>query len=232
MISEVKKIVEHIQKYLDLDNVNYNADYGYSHVPICVIDSVFSTGRKYKSVINTVNHFCEKIGIENTKVQLPNSEQFSVTDMLALFEGQTFDYMAKEVFANASPTSSRNGILRSEAIYRFCQVLNKYHVNYKADIKKIINDETFEKEIKKIPGQKSGLTLSYFFMLAGSDGDVKPDRMILRFVKSTLGYDVNLTTASELIKKAAKLLQSEYPKLTPRLLDHEIWKYQKKISIK
>ena len=64
-------------------------------------------------------------------------------------------------------------------------------------------------------------------MLAGSDEFIKPDRMILRFLFSALGRQVSPVEAQLLLHGATQQLRRSYPELTPRLLDHEVWKYQR-----
>jgi len=74
-----------------------------------------------------------------------------------------------------------------------------------------------------IPGQRSGISWRYLRMLLGLP-DVKPDRMILRFVGSALGVGesaVNGDEAVALIEAAA-----QHFGVDPRALDHEIWEYQ------
>ena len=44
--------------------------------------------------------------------------------------------------------------------------------------------------MRAIPGQRSGISLTYFFMLAGSDDLVKPDRMLGRFLRGCLSHEV------------------------------------------
>ncbi len=73
------------------------------------------------------------------------------------------------MFQNRQRTSSRNGILKAEAVYQFCRVLHKYSVNYLQDVIKLYGNQEFEKEIKLISGQKSGISLVYFYMLVGED---------------------------------------------------------------
>jgi len=119
--------------------------------------------------------------------------------------------------------------LKSEAVCRFCTVLKEHGVNYYQDLPNLISNITFENSIKDIPGQKSGLSLNYFYMLSGDDIFIKADRMIIRFIKSCIDRTVNAHEASSLIKGVHELLVREFPTLTPRLMDQEIWKYQRNI---
>ena len=64
-------------------------------------------------------------------------------------------------------------------------------------------------------------------MLAGSDNFVKPDRMVLRFLETALSRRVMPQEAAELLRSVAQALSADFPSVTPRLLDHEVWKYQR-----
>jgi hypothetical protein len=72
-----------------------------------------------------------------------------------------------------------------------------------------------------LPSQSSGVTFNYLLILAGYSS-VKPDRMIIRFVKEHGGVTRKLTPrqTGDLIKQVAKL----YPVPANRL-DHVIWRY-------
>lgn len=52
--------------------------------------------------------------------------------------------------------------------------------------------------------------------------------MVTRFVADTLGVrNVKPELCERLVREASAILRTEYPKLTPSLLDHAIWKYQR-----
>ena len=84
-----------------------------------------------------------------------------------------------------------------------------------------------EQALRAIPGQASGKSLKYFFMLAGDPNLMKPNRMTLGFLTAVLGRPVGDDEAQVLIASACEILVEQYPLLTPRGLDHEIWKFQR-----
>jgi hypothetical protein len=74
-----------------------------------------------------------------------------------------------------------------------------------------------------VPGQASGISWRYMRMLAGLP-DVKPDRMVIRFLTSALHVvetSIDSDRAADLIQAAA-----EHFGVDQRALDHEIWEYQ------
>lgn len=72
---------------------------------------------------------------------------------------------ADVIFKNHQRTSSRNGVLKAEAVFLFATILQKYGIETLSDmLEKRIPSEA-EREILEIPGQKSGLALRYFACL-------------------------------------------------------------------
>jgi hypothetical protein len=85
-----------------------------------------------------------------------------------------------------------------------------------------------ETALRSVPGQRSAISVSYFFMLAGDENLVKPDRWIGRFLKRHLGYVTSSAEAQSLIAGACAILRVKYPHLTPRLLDNVIWNLERR----
>ena len=135
--------------------------------------------------------------------------------------------MTERVYQNRQRTSTRMGILKTEAVLRFSKVLSRFGVEYLQDVQKVIGNLGFEAEIKKIPGQRSGISLRYFYMLVGEKNYIKPDRMITRFVEQVTGKSYSAEEITRLFIGACDLLVKDYPNLTPRMLDNLIWNYQR-----
>ena len=142
------------------------------------------------------------------------------------FEKFDTESLAKEVFKNSHRTSTKNGILKSEAVVEFLTILNKYKINTFQDLDKM--NEKIENEILNIKGQKSGISIQYFYMLAGSNELIKPDRMIIRFLEKYLERKITIKESLGIISKTCEILESDFSvKITPRELDNAIWNYQR-----
>ena len=229
MRDEIALVAEFCKTNLDLENVRTADEYGYSSLPLCVIDSVFSIGVNYASTRNTVDRFCEYFQVSKTSAATPPdiSEQLSISKFLQINSEQGIEGMARNVYQNLQRTSTRNGILKAEAVVRFSEVLMQSTVNYLQDVEKILGNQKFESAITKIPGQRSGLSLRYFYMLAGAENYVKPDRMVMRFLQSALDRYPSIDESQKIIVGACEILSKRYPELNPRALDHQIWLYQR-----
>ena len=215
---EVQQLANYCKTHLDLTTLVIADEYNYPNLPLCIIDAIFSIGVKYESTKNTVNRFIKHSG---------DAVEYSVNDLLALFHEHSVEFMAKEVFQNLQRTSTKNGILKAEAVFRVAKVLSKHHVDSLIDMKKVVNEAEFEADFKEIPGQNSGISLRYFYMLAGFEDQIKPDRMVVRFLEVVLKHAVKVNDCHPLLIEACKLLVLEYPNINPRNLDHAIWLHQR-----
>ena len=71
-----------------------------------------------------------------------------------------------------------------------------------------------------MPGQGSGISWRYVRLLAGVQ-EVKPDRMIIRFVARAIGRTPMPNEAAALVTAVATGLNVDL-----RGLDHRIWRFQ------
>jgi len=231
MNNNIDLIVAHADKVLTLDSACLGSEYYYKSLPLCIVDAVYSIGVRYEGVKNVVDRYCACFDLQRTRTTKslfsPVHEQESIAAFCENAERIGPANMAVEVYRNRQRTSARNGILKADAVYRFATILRKYDIEYLQDISGAVENIALEKDIRSIPGQTSGISLKYFFMLAGSDDLIKPDRMILAFLGEALGRLVSVSEAQDFLTAAAKQLRVNYPNLTPRLLDHEIWKFQR-----
>jgi len=225
----IHNFLDYCKTKLDFSNLPQTEEYGYHNLPLCIIDAVFSIGVNYTSTENVVKRFCEHFGVTRLREKelAPQSEQLSVSAFIQFHQGFTFQEMAEKVYQNKQRTSSRNGILKTEAVFRFAGVVQKFGVEYLQDVHKVLGNEKFEAEIARIPGQSSGLSTRYFYMLAGDENFIKPDRMIHRFIQAAIGRDLSIEDCQELLVTAHAELVRDYPLLTPRSLDHQIWVWQR-----
>ena len=90
--------------------------------------------------------------------------------------------------------------------------------------------QDFGEQVKAVwlgqPGQRSGTSWRYLRMLTGQD-DVKPDRMVRRFVARALGFGENAETSVSEDKSVDLICDAaEAFGVSQRILDHEIWNYE------
>lgn len=223
------KLATFCDSYLNLKDAKLPKEYYYQSLPLCLIDAVFSIGIKYQTVQKVVERYCQFFAYKKFRdnVDLPSTEeQESISNFLSK-QGK-YDF-TQVIFQNRNRTSPKNGILKTDAVFEFAMVLKKYKIEYFQDINNIYGNNNLITDIKNIPGQKSGISLKYFLMLAGDDNMIKPDRQIIAFLESVLKQKVGLNEAQVILEKCCTLLRTKYQHLTPRLLDYQIWLYQREL---
>lgn len=231
MNNEHQTIAKKADNILSLAKARLGDEYYYNSLTLCVIDSVFSIAVQYASVQAVVHRYCTAYGLDRFRAdrsQVPNKDtQEPISGLCARYDGMEPQRMAEEIYQNHQRTSARSGILKADAVNQFAQILRAHGIEYFQDIGTNLPTGTLERDIKAIRGQGSGISLQYFWMLAGTDDLIKPDRMILRFLGEILERPIDTAEATPLIAGATEVLQRQYAHLTPRLLDHAIWEYQR-----
>jgi len=225
----IAQIADHCRNHLDLNVDRLDAEGYYVSLPLCVIDTVYSIGARYQSTELTVKRYCQFFGLERlSETRFPDpARQHSISQLLEIFDRYGVERMASEVFQNRQRTSTRNGILKAEAVGRVSQLLHRFQVEFLQDAERVLGDRDFEAQFQAIPGQASGISLRYFYMLVGSEDFIKPDRMVARFIWAATQRQVTVEQMHVVIVGAAKILSQQYPSLTPRRLDHMIWNFQR-----
>ncbi|MCU6480467.1 hypothetical protein [Arthrobacter sp. A2-55] len=188
---------------------------------LCIIDSLFSTGSHYQSVINVVNNYCShRIG------QGGKPEHDGTKELIGTYTDIGGSDKWADLVNNRKPAHTHPGaLLKAEVIYRAAEKLHAMGIKTMADLYVAHAADEHLTELKtawrKLPSQSSGVTFNYFLILAGFQS-VKPDRMVLRFVEEHVGGGRTLTPmqTADLIKAVAQA----YP-TTPSKLDHIIWRY-------
>lgn len=186
-------------------------------------------GVRYQSTENVVRRYCDFFDVPvwvPRDPATPHDQQHSVDDFLNNVRPLEPVQLADRVFRNRHRTSTKNGILKAEAVVAFCDTLHDHGVQFMDQALRLVRDKTFDQRIRRIKGQGSGTSLKYFFMLVGEETFIKPDRMILRFLSNVLHRRVDTAEAQDLLTETVRSLRHDYPVLTARSLDHAIWKHQ------
>lgn len=236
LTNDQKLIYDKCNTELTLHTAKLGDEYYYNSLPLCVIDAVYSIGVRYTSTRNTVIRYCNNTHIHRLSKPLGNfSDAHTINDLIENISPYTdTDYGASEneLFGNNQKTSTKNGILKSKAVFMFAKVLAANGIQTISDIRNTSFTclDTIEAQIRKIAGQKSGISFSYFLMLSGDDEHMKIDRWLLRFVGDALHIKKfsNVSKAQNDLLAVCDELKKTYPNLTARLLDHTIWSYMKK----
>ncbi|MHA7289577.1 hypothetical protein ACX80V_08025 [Arthrobacter sp. MDT3-24] len=188
---------------------------------LCIIDSLFSTGSHYTSVINVVAEYCKY-----RRSQGGDPYTDGTQELLTTFDEVGDSAGWAKLVNNHKPAHTKPGaLLKAEVIHRAAKTLKALDIMTLTDLRqRHAQDEDLtavKKKWLKLPSQSSGVTFNYFLILAGFQS-VKPDRMVIRFVEEHAGLQGKLTPmqTAELIKQVARLYPTQ-----PRRLDHIIWRH-------
>jgi hypothetical protein len=199
----------------------WSAPGGYDSVGLAIIDAVWSIGVRYQSVENVIARYrAERLaGGGDPDADRPEDVRRFVESC-----GGPEAFAAR--MGNRQRTSTRNGILKAEAVLREARILEQEGVAVPADVADAGQDrlDHLRRQWSSVPGQGSGVSWHAFSMLIGL-ADVKPDRMVRRFVAAALGRTsetaVGADEARDLVMAAAARLD-----VSPRALDYAIWARQ------
>lgn len=208
-----------IDKKIFEDKLAEMEDYGFNSLVFSVINSVYSISANYSSTIAVVERFAKHI---NRSLK----DQYLISEFIRDFGNAEVDELATTVFKNRQRTSTRNGILKADAVVQFIRVLYLHGIETNEDLLNYEDKYRLIYDIKKIKGQGSGLTYDYVLMLAGDVNTFKPDRHIFRFFSEHLGLEVTSSENLEkLFRKQLEIVKKDYPDMNVRTLDSAIWFY-------
>lgn len=241
MDGDAERVAAYCRQHLGAElNKPLDSEYFYQSLPFCVIDAVYSIAVRYcktvfeslsdEPIMNVVGRYCEHFTLRpyrDRSIIPPQDAQLPVSCLVKQMNQIGCPQFTEKIFDNRQRTSARSGILKSEAVLQFAAVLYQHGVNCFQDVPTILDDEHFVESIKRIRGQSSGVSLTYFLMLSGSDNFVKDDRRVRAFLKRCLDRSIRDGEAQELLSHACALLKSEYPNLNERLLDNRVWNYER-----
>jgi hypothetical protein len=217
--NKVSTLVQYISSQLPPGWPTASQPDGYpDSLGLCVIDAIWSMGVRYGGVENVLRRYRTYRGTA--------ADHDSPGDLVEAIEQSGGPGAFSDLVKNHQRTSTKSGILKSQAVLEAARVLIEHGVHTCSDLQSLVitGDEiAVENQWISIRGQSSGISWSYFLMLAGIDG-VKPDRMIRRFVARALGAkDIPAQEAAVLVNAAAKTLGTSATQL-----DHAIWFFERK----
>ncbi|WP_024476660.1 hypothetical protein [Arthrobacter sp. CAL618] len=189
---------------------------------LCVIDSIFSTGSHYRSVINVVNRYWD-----HRKTQGGDPRSDGVKELENSFVEAGGSEPWADLVGNRKPAHTGNGaLLKAEVVRRAAAGLQSLDILSTKDLHGEYQNDPSLNRLKSmwrnLPSQSSGVTFNYLLILAGLQS-VKADRMILRFIEQHTKLDsrqINPSEAADLVMRVAEA----YP-TTARRLDHVIWRH-------
>jgi hypothetical protein len=189
---------------------------------LAVIEAVWSIGVRAESVAKVIERYGAARGEGGAD---------AAQDTPAELVGFITEVGGGEAFAdrmgNRQRTSTRGGILKGEAVLLEARMLVEEGIRQPGDLPAEDEDRLAHLSARwaEVPGQRSLVSWHAFLMGLGRP-EVKPDRMVRRFVADALGRPgeaaVGADEARLLVRRAAERLGQD-----ARVLDFAIWSHQR-----
>lgn len=182
--------------------------YRWTSLTYCIVDAVWSLGSDYDAVVikmvnNVASVFDDRSPTILAKSALPKDpvplkrflERFQQTESLI------------EV-TNRQLTSTRNGARKAEVVRQQAMRLHDAGVDTLADAQELLDDPARTEEVDRalvgLPGDgQYGIRRGYFWMLVGDESRVKPDRMVLRWLRAHGSEARDPATAAVVLREVA-----------------------------
>ena len=188
---------------------------------LCVLDAIWSVNARYPIVRGVIQRYSTRRRFQG------NPEGDGLPELLAFYDaiggvGSFIDEVGTRNRVSTQPGAAYKG----EAVFRAASALHSLGVDTAEQFRRADGTQRGDQAREAwcaVPGQGSGVSWRYLRMLAGLP-DVKPDRMMIRFLASALDVEersVAPDRAVVLVQAAARHFGVDQ-----RALDHEIWEYQ------
>lgn len=203
----------------------------WGHTALCVIDAVFSINAHYeRHTVPTCYRYVKWAGLPKPLVdsaQLPVPDEQPLGAFVTHIQMQGEAAFSAQVLENRQRTRANlTAPLKVEAARRYAEILVAHGVETLADANVLLAEpdrlKVVEQSLANVAGHGSGARLAYLWMLLGDDSRIKPDRMVLRWLRGVLNREVTTHEAIQLLTEAAVRLGC-----TPWEVDHAIWEHQR-----
>jgi len=188
---------------------------------LCVLDAIWSINARYPITRGVIQRY------RGQRRWQGNPDQDGLPELLTFYSAIGGVNSFIETVGTRNRVSTQPDAMRKgEAVFRAANALHDLGIDTAEQFRSADGTPLGEQAYDAwcaIPGQRSGISWRYLRMLAGLP-DVKPDRMVIRFLASVLDVDesgVGPDRAVALVRAAAGHFDVDQ-----RALDHEIWAYQ------
>lgn len=200
----------------------YDPDGYPGSLALCIIDSIYSTGAHYSSVVNVVRRYRD-----DRTSRGGDANNDGAAELLANFDDHGGSDRWASAIGNRRPTSTKPGApLKAAAIVQIAKKLSELGIPTTGALRAAAADGRLadaKAAWTATPGQSTGITWEYALMLAGVPG-VKADRMVVRYVARALGRDPSGVSASEAATLVREL--AERRNWGAIRTDHAIWRFE------
>ncbi len=201
---------------------------GYAHLPLALIDAVFSIRSHYSAVERAVAAYCTATGTTCDPLAARANLEFSehgVDDLLRKVGALSGIDLADQFFGGNRSRSA--GHLKADLCTTVASRLQAVSVTSIEDLRQRAGNAEIRRAWTGVNGL-GWVTWQYFCSLVGID-HLKPDVMLMRFVSQTLNRNVGPAETDAMLSNAFEVLLPSHKGLTKRGMDHAIWQFQREM---
>jgi len=229
--SRLERLLDGLKGRLNLTGSLDLAFYpAYQSLPLCALAAIFHISPKGEGNETVVSRYCRYFSLkekrEDPYTLPPEEEQESVSVFLEKVARLGVEAFAREVLDSLEKASQRSRKLMAESVLRFARVLRTHRAEFLQDVPSVQGLVSFENAAMSIPGLQSGLEVRYFYRLAGCAELPKVDRLTRRFLIEQVGENLSQEEARQLLEDVVARLKTEYPQMTPAILERQIGLYK------
>lgn len=193
-----------------------------------IVDAVWSIGATYATtVVPLVSRVAADFGV--THASVPNSSPPTPDPVpLEAFRSR-FDVESLTARTNRQRTSTRGGTSKAHAVLDHVDIFRTAGIDTLGQARAIMTDtpafERLDIALKAVPGEGAhGVRRGYLWMLIGDDDRIKPDRMVLRWLRHH-GVSASPASATAIVHELVARI-NDIPgerRITAWEIDHALW---------
>ena len=220
---ELRQMVDAVCRSLPLDAAELTDEFFPAHLPVALIDAVFrSRLRPGERPAPIAERYCHRFGIARRRADRweppPVDAQETLGELVRHYDDLGADRVASEVFRSRHRVRGAR-TTGAESVRDAAKALRGIGVDVLQDVP-VRRPAEIRDALRPLPGIDEH-TVRMLLMYTGDEDFVLGDVHLRRFVASAIGSrTVSATRAEDLVRQSAYELI-----VSPRLLDHEIWRY-------
>jgi hypothetical protein len=201
---------------------------GYGHLPLALIDAVYSIRSRYAAVKRVVAAYCDASHTDCRPLSVqdqPGFREQGLDSFLGQAGAEHGEMLANRLFGGSRSRTA--GRLKADVCVEAARRLQAVQVTRIPDLRARADNAEVRHAWTGVHGL-GWVTWQYFCSLVGVE-HFKPDVMLMRFAAEAVGRKVSPAETDALLSRAFEELRPSYPGLTRRALDHTIWLFERSL---
>lgn len=192
-----------------------------------ITDAVWSISADYDAVVVPLvrKKLAAKFGVDQPTMPAMDPIGDDPLPLTSLTELSVEELTA---LTNRQRTSTRGGVLKSDAVLRYARIFTDHGVTTMRDAIELFDDtarfDAVDSALREVPGEGGeGVRRGYLWMIIGKDDLIKPDRMVLRWLDHQ-GVAADPSRARRIVEQLIPGVSRELGRpVSAWEIDHAMW---------